>query len=176
MRYYYNLILIFSFFFECVFGFFRAAVLLNDMVAFFEFDSLNVFTLQGIHGFKPDVYCLYHIHEKTVGQDGDCSKTGNHFNPTNINYTLNPPIPNQYNTFEVGDLSGKYGFIHGNELGSIPLKTHADPTLSSWEYDAFHNRSIVIHNCTLTVENLPYLLDESNSKCSRLACANILKQ
>jgi Cu/Zn superoxide dismutase len=166
--------LIIFLFIKCVLCSFKASVISDDLKALFEFNNYGTVSLQGISGFKPESsFYQYHIHEKPVGPDGDCNSTGKHFNPTNINYMLTPP---NYDTFEVGDLSGKYGFLQGNLLGSIEPRIYTDSTLAFWGESAWINRSIVIHKCTLTVDKIPAILNESNSKCSRYACGNISQQ
>jgi Cu/Zn superoxide dismutase len=143
-----------------------ASLSFQNLKAEFKFNRNGSVSLEGISGFNDtDSYFLYHIHENPVGVDGNCGSTGKHYNPTKANYTMNPPVLNDFNTFEVGDLSGKYGYLHGNENGTVALKTINDQTLAAFSDSAFDKRSLVIYKCSLTVPNAPAILNPSNSKC-----------
>jgi Cu/Zn superoxide dismutase len=58
---------------------------------------------------------VYHIHEKPVPADGNCTGTGAHLDPYKRGET--PPCDaSKKESCQVGDLSGKYGNITGNAL------------------------------------------------------------
>ena len=85
----------------------------------------------------------YHIHDFAVNPNdpnGPCSVTsvGGHYNPTNIaDYKLcNPNVPS---TCEVGDLSGKFGYLQG----SFESRTFIDRGL---DVASIIQRSLVIHD------------------------------
>lgn len=92
----------------------------------------------------------YHVHEAPVPSDGNCTGTKGHLDPYDGN-----PKANSTDELEIGDLSGRYGLIHGTSINT----TYVDQYLSlDPESPAFiGGLSITIH------------LDNS----TRLACANI---
>jgi Cu/Zn superoxide dismutase len=149
---------------------FTASVSFNSLKVCFSFNYRSA-AIQA-SGLTPSTFYLYHIHEFPIGADGKCTNAGGHYNPTKANYTVFPPIPGFYRTYEVGDLSGKYGFITGN-TSFIP-QMFPDHTLTYWNDQAFRNRSMVVHNCTLTVKETPKIFNSTNFMCSKLSCANIL--
>lgn len=93
---------------------------------------------------------LYHIHEKTVPSDGNCTGTAAHFNPYGGNENNTQPQDK-----EVGDLSGRHGKISGQSLKT----SYIDRYLSLNKDDAafFANLSVVVHLNNTT----------------RIGCANI---
>ncbi|QWW23985.1 hypothetical protein CA7LBN_002819 [Candidozyma auris] len=96
---------------------------------------------------------MYHIHEKQVPSDGNCTGTKAHFNP--YHGYEKAPTPAE---LEVGDLSGRHGEIHAQSFQT----SYIDPYLSlNPDNKAFFaNLSVVVH-----LHNT-----------SRIACANITKE
>ncbi|KAJ1954561.1 Superoxide dismutase, partial [Dipsacomyces acuminosporus] len=67
-----------------------------------------------VKGLKPGVSYPYHIHINPVPANGNCTATGGHFDPYNINvgakpYKCDPKNPAK--TCELGDLAGRHGNI-----------------------------------------------------------------
>lgn len=93
---------------------------------------------------------LYHIHQKPVPTNGNCTATLGHFNPYNGSETATTPAGK-----EVGDLSGRHGTINGTSIDT----SYIDPYLSLNSDDEayFGGLSVVVHYANTT----------------RLACANI---
>lgn len=83
----------------------------------------------------------YHIHEFPVPADGNCDAVGDHFNPFNAPADCDALPSNSY--CEVGDLSGKHGFINTTCFEA----KYTDPYLSlnpkSQSY--IGGRSVVFH-------------------------------
>ncbi|EDK39365.2 hypothetical protein PGUG_03463 [Meyerozyma guilliermondii ATCC 6260] len=83
----------------------------------------------------------YHIHEYPVPADGNCDAVGDHFNPFNAPADCDALPSNSY--CEVGDLSGKHGFINTTCFEA----KYTDPYLSlnpkSQSY--IGGRSVVFH-------------------------------
>ncbi|RLV83123.1 Cell surface superoxide dismutase Cu-Zn 6 [Meyerozyma sp. JA9] len=83
----------------------------------------------------------YHIHEHPVPADGNCDAVGDHFNPFNAPADCDSLPSNSY--CEVGDLSGKHGFINTTCFET----KYTDPYLSlnpkSQSY--IGGRSVVFH-------------------------------
>ncbi|KAB5536247.1 superoxide dismutase [Coniochaeta sp. 2T2.1] len=100
----------------------------------------------------------YHIHEKPVPADGNCTGTGAHLDPYIRTQT---PVCDYSRpaTCEVGDLSGKYGAI-GSNYSSV-VKIFNDPYVATNPADNsfFGNLSFVIHDAS----------------SARIACANFTK-
>ncbi|KAF9586386.1 hypothetical protein BGW38_005817 [Lunasporangiospora selenospora] len=99
----------------------------------------------------------YHIHERPVGPNNNCSATGDHLDPTKVGVAIkcNPAKPE---SCQEGDLSGKHGDFMATESGSLPWITYKDYQLRfSGKETTIAGRSIVIHN-----------------NVTRVACANIL--
>lgn len=99
---------------------------------------------------------LYHIHEKPVPPDGNCTGTLLHFNP--YNGTTNGSTDALK---ELGDLSGKHGEINGTSV----VTSYTDPYLSLNPLSPafFGGLSVVVHfanNSRLACANItpPYLL------------------
>ncbi|KAJ1665692.1 hypothetical protein EV178_002947 [Coemansia sp. RSA 1646] len=101
----------------------------------------------------------FHIHTNFVPTNGNCTGTGGHFNPNNVDttsgkYKCNPS--DIKGTCELGDLSGIFGGIVGDTYGNFNGKF--DATFLSFTGDtSILDRSVVIHN----------------SDGDRIACANI---
>lgn len=95
---------------------------------------------------------LYHVHQRVVPTNGNCTGTLAHFNPYNGSETATAPAEK-----EDGDLSGKHGTIHGTALRT----TYIDPWLSLNPSDPafFGNLSVVVHFANTT----------------RIDCANITR-
>lgn len=93
---------------------------------------------------------LYHIHQKPVPTDGNCTGTAAHLNPYNGSETNSLAADK-----EVGDLSGKHGTINGTSIDA----TYIDKYISLNKDDPayFGNLSVVVHLHNTT----------------RIACANI---
>lgn len=83
----------------------------------------------------------YHIHELPVPVDGDCDAVGDHFNPFDAPVGCDALPSNSF--CEVGDLSGKHGFINTTCFET----RYTDPYLSlnpkSQSYVG--GRSVVLH-------------------------------
>ncbi|TID19031.1 Cu/Zn superoxide dismutase-like protein [Venturia nashicola] len=97
---------------------------------------------------------LYHIHEKAVPSDGNCTGTGAHLDPTARGET--PPCDkSNLASCQVGDLSGKYG-----EIPTLPgfNTNYTDKYLSLTPGNPafFGDKSVVLHFANKT----------------RIACAN----
>lgn len=92
----------------------------------------------------------YHIHEKPVPANGSCLATLGHLNPYNGN--VNATTPSEK---EVGDLSGKHGFIEGTSIETSYIDPYLSLNPSNKAY--LGGLSVVIHFANTT----------------RLACANI---
>lgn len=60
---------------------------------------------------------LYHVHEKPVPEDGNCTATGAHLDPYGRGETpaCDAKAPN---TCQTGDLSGKHGKINGTSFSA----------------------------------------------------------
>lgn len=93
---------------------------------------------------------LYHIHQKAVPANGNCTATLGHLNPYNGSETQTEAANK-----EVGDLSGKHGTIDGTSIDT----TYVDKYISLNKDDPayFGNLSVVVHLNNTT----------------RIACANI---
>eukprot|EP00158_Paraphelidium_tribonemae_P005474 Partr_v1_DN27362_c0_g1_i2_m46654 putative superoxide dismutase len=89
----------------------------------------------------------YHVHQNPVDETGDCSTTGSHYNPFSIVYgTVSYGTTNQYDTFEIGDLSGKFGTLVGSVGGVIPFASFVDPLLRlNGQLVNIISRSVVVH-------------------------------
>ncbi|KAK8137811.1 hypothetical protein PG984_001191 [Apiospora sp. TS-2023a] len=84
----------------------------------------------------------YHIHEKKVPDDGNCTSTGAHLDPTIRGET--PPCDKTYpQTCQVGDLSGKYGTIDSDPFEA----TYTDlfGSMNSGSNASVPDRSFVVH-------------------------------
>ncbi|KAF2019017.1 Cu,Zn superoxide dismutase-like protein [Aaosphaeria arxii CBS 175.79] len=96
---------------------------------------------------------MYHIHEKPVPADGNCTGTGAHLDPFKRGEV---PVcnPEQKETCQTGDLSGKYGNLttEKSSFEYIDKYISTDPLDLSY----FGNLSVVIHT----------------SNKSRISCAN----
>ena len=93
---------------------------------------------------------IYHIHEKTVPANGNCTATLGHFNPYNGTTTALTAAE-----MEVGDLSGKHGSINGTSYHASYIDEYL--SLNPDDESYFANLSIVVHYANTT----------------RIACANI---
>jgi hypothetical protein len=87
----------------------------------------------------------YHIHQKTVPDDGNCYSTGPHLDP----YKRGDKPPCNISapqTCEVGDLSGKHGPVYVSKDGIFKV-SYTDFFLSNVPDTAayFGNRSITVH-------------------------------
>ncbi|KAJ4296609.1 Cell surface superoxide dismutase [Cu-Zn] 4 [Kalmusia sp. IMI 367209] len=85
---------------------------------------------------------MYHIHEKAVPEDGNCTATGAHLDPYKRGEV---PIcdANNKKSCQTGDLSGKYGNITGTSFSA----TYNDEYLATLASDVsfFGDKSIVVH-------------------------------
>ena len=88
----------------------------------------------------------YHVHDfpvdETVPGNEKCANSfaGGHFNPRNV--VQDTSSPTTFDTYEIGDLSGKYGRLAGqNSINTI----YSDPYLPLFGVDSIVGRSIVIH-------------------------------
>ena len=89
-----------------------------------------------------------HVHQLPVPQqtgpeDNPCLRTGGHFNPFNVDFSLSPTAGlGSYDEYEVGDLSGKYGSLVGLEGRS---DCFMDNNLSLFGEHSIVGRSVVVH-------------------------------
>ncbi|KAF2463182.1 Cu,Zn superoxide dismutase-like protein [Lindgomyces ingoldianus] len=85
---------------------------------------------------------MYHIHEKPVPADGNCTGTGAHLDPYKRGETppCDPALKQQCQT---GDLSGKYGKFNGTAYSNAytDLYSSTIPTNPAF----FGNLSVVVH-------------------------------
>ncbi|KAF2264585.1 Cu,Zn superoxide dismutase-like protein, partial [Lojkania enalia] len=96
---------------------------------------------------------MYHIHEKPVPADGNCTGTGTHLDPYKRGET--PACDGtKPETCQTGDLSGKYGTITGTAGSQNYIDLYSSTNPSDPAY--FGNLSVVIHLANKT----------------RVACAN----
>lgn len=88
----------------------------------------------------------YHIHEDSVPEDGDCEKVGDHFNPYDAPEECDEQKDDSY--CEVGDLSGKHGWINATCFET----KYNDPYLSLNKKSKSYivGKSIVFHYANLT--------------------------
>jgi Cu/Zn superoxide dismutase len=85
---------------------------------------------------------MYHIHEKPVPANGNCTAAGAHQDPYKRGET--PPCdPTQKANCQSGDLSGKYGTINGTAFSAAyhDLFTSTNPANAAY----FGNLSVVVH-------------------------------
>jgi Cu/Zn superoxide dismutase len=85
---------------------------------------------------------LYHIHEKPIPANGNCTAAGAHQDP--YKRGEDPPCdPTQKANCQTGDLSGKYGKINGTAFAAAyhDLYTSTNPKDPAY----FGNLSIVVH-------------------------------
>ncbi|CAG8483295.1 12219_t:CDS:2 [Ambispora gerdemannii] len=119
---------------------------------------VNVVVVSGLT--DPTVKYPYHIHQKPVPSDGNCTGTGPHFDPKFANHGDGTYVckPADLANCEEGDLSGKWGPLIGAKNGLVTPQLYFDEYLN-WkgETTSFLHRSIVIHN----------------QQGTRIACANI---
>lgn len=92
---------------------------------------------------------MYHVHEAPVPSDGNCTGAKAHLNPFGGNQSATNP-----EELEIGDLSGRYGFLKGDSCISY---TDHYLSLNSKSQAYVGGLSVVIH-----------LYDNT-----RIACANI---
>ncbi|KAF2431746.1 Cu,Zn superoxide dismutase-like protein [Tothia fuscella] len=97
-----------------------------------------------LHGFpKEGGPFMYHVHEKPVPSDGNCTGAGAHLDPTKRGEVppCNPATPAQC---QVGDLSGKFGNV---TAGPVFHKTFADAYSSLVKGDPQYigDLSLVVH-------------------------------
>lgn len=98
---------------------------------------------------------MYHIHEKPVPENGNCTATGAHQDPYKRG-EVPPCDPAQKQTCQTGDLSGKWGNITGTSFSASYLDLWTSTKPSDPAY--FGNLSVVVHLANKT----------------RIACANFL--
>ncbi|ORZ35036.1 hypothetical protein BCR44DRAFT_1434966 [Catenaria anguillulae PL171] len=72
-------------------------------------------------GFDPDKVYNFHIHESAITVPGDCASTKDHWDPLQAHPRFRggkkedyKPTPGNWSSYELGDLSGKYGAINGD--------------------------------------------------------------
>ncbi|RKP22260.1 hypothetical protein SYNPS1DRAFT_2749, partial [Syncephalis pseudoplumigaleata] len=115
---------------------------------------------------------LYHLHQKPVPANGNCTETAGHLDPFHVNPAPGkhyPCDPHDPRTCEVGDLSGKHGRLQPTDpegrswLTDATPMTFLDPQLD-WsnqpEVSIFYGRSVVIHR---------------PSDSTRYTCANLVE-
>lgn len=98
---------------------------------------------------------VYHIHDKPVPANGDCTATLGHFDPQNAGEYY-PCIVTAPENCQVGDLAGKYGAIYASTSFATE---YSDPFLSTMPGNvaSVAGKSIVIHTANTT----------------RITCANL---
>ena len=129
----------------------RAAFMLQGVSGTIEFSQVSpsqpvkvCVDLSGLGGNAGG----FHVHQLPVPQridseDNPCLRTGGHFNPFNIDASLSPVAgEGSYEEYEVGDLSGKYGSLAGQEERS---DCYMDTNLNLFGDYSIVNRSVVIH-------------------------------
>ena len=88
----------------------------------------------------------YHLHDfpvdETVPGSEKCANSfaGGHFNPRNV--IQDTSSPTTFDAYEIGDLSGKYGSLAGQDSINV---IYSDPYLPLFGVDSIVGRSIVIH-------------------------------
>ncbi|KAI9808615.1 MAG: hypothetical protein M1825_003765 [Sarcosagium campestre] len=90
---------------------------------------------------------LYHVHDQPVPEDGNCTKTLAHLDPTERGE--DPPCDTTApKTCQVGDLSGKFGKITASPFKASynDLYTATKPGLGAF----IGNRSVVVHYANKT--------------------------
>ncbi|PSR78564.1 superoxide dismutase [Coniella lustricola] len=99
---------------------------------------------------------VYHIHQKPVPSDGNCTDTEAHLDPFERGET--PPCdPDLPQTCQVGDLAGKHGAIVTSKDNTDFSESYTDDFTATGDGKSFiGNLSVVIHYANLT----------------RIACAN----
>ncbi|KAJ2548512.1 hypothetical protein EV175_004801 [Coemansia sp. RSA 1933] len=114
----------------------------------------------------------FHIHTNFVPTNGNCTATGGHFNPNNVDTTASKYKCDPSNikaTCELGDLSGIFGSMVGDDSGNFNGKY--DATLLTFSgQDSILDRSVVIHNAAgdrIACGNITaYVLDNGDSNAS----------
>ncbi|GAB6022615.1 hypothetical protein CHUAL_006711 [Chamberlinius hualienensis] len=85
---------------------------------------------------------LYPIQPRRSADDKICSSADDHFNPFGISKANSPSAANgTYDQYEVGDLSGKYGVLSGNNF----VAEYIDPYITLFGTYSIVGRSVVIH-------------------------------
>ncbi len=115
------------------------------------FVSLDLRGLGGIAGG-------YHVHVAPVPLSGDPQRCGlalGHWNPTNIVYNNSIVRSLTSDEYEIGDLSGKFGGLNGNDNFQ---ERFWDPNVPLFGLYSIVGRSVVIHH---------------QDDGSRVACANV---
>ncbi|ORZ35037.1 hypothetical protein BCR44DRAFT_40976 [Catenaria anguillulae PL171] len=117
-------------------------------------------------GFPTDQKFNFHIHEAAV-DNGNCSSTKDHWDPLQAHPKFRggkkedyKPVAGNWSTYELGDLSGKYGAINAPANATLALPNYVerkreaaeqeeellvvDPTLTTLA--AFAKLSVVVHD------------------------------
>ena len=86
----------------------------------------------------------YHVHEFPVDEaiqgSSKCTAAGGHYNPRNI--VRNSSSPTTLDAYEIGDLSGKFGGLLGQDTIN---SSYSDPYLPLFGTESIVGRSVVIH-------------------------------
>lgn len=94
-----------------------------------------------------DTAVFYHIHlfpvpPKLKPDDDVCSTVSDHYNPLNVDLQLSPaPGNGTFDKYQIGDLSGKYGLLHGDRF----VGEYIDPYMTLYGQLSIVGRSIVVH-------------------------------
>ncbi|KAI9843345.1 MAG: hypothetical protein M1837_006471 [Sclerophora amabilis] len=98
---------------------------------------------------------LYHIHDQPVPEDGNCTQTLAHLDPTERGEV---PVcdPSQPQTCQTGDLGGKHGSITEDPFSDSYLDIYSATVSGIGAF--FGNRSVVVHYANKT----------------RISCANFV--
>ncbi|KAI0460832.1 hypothetical protein LJB42_001567 [Komagataella kurtzmanii] len=128
--------------------------MIQSIVALFPLLFLAAAETIAVANFPAGGSYAFHIHEFPVPENGNCTATGGHLNPSHANASLR--VASDWSTCESGDLSGKYGKINGTHF----TKHEVDPYISLDHTSDLYigdGRSIVFHYANST----------------RFACANL---
>lgn len=85
---------------------------------------------------------VYHVHDKPVPEDGNCTSASIHLDPT-LRGELTPCNSTFPQTCQVGDLSGKYGKINTDPFEAIYHDEFA--SMNTDNNASVPDRSIVVH-------------------------------
>ncbi|POW16413.1 hypothetical protein PSHT_06721 [Puccinia striiformis] len=96
-----------------------------------------------IKGLKSKEADAFHVHETAV-KNGDCSTTGEHFNPGGIKEVCKGPVADQTKC-QVGDLSGKGGRLNARGGGQEAGRNYLDKVI---KISDIVGRSVVIHSAS----------------------------
>ncbi|KAJ1940001.1 hypothetical protein FBU59_003938 [Linderina macrospora] len=120
--------------------------------AHFEFSETDagVSVTVSAKGLAPRQQYPYHIHQKLVPANGDCTATGGHLDPDRINVSGKPykcdPM-SAAETCELGDLSGIHGNMTASNSGTFAAQ-YEDSLLAFSGTNTILGHSLVIHSAS----------------------------